>query len=377
MKKHILLTNDFFPKIGGIQSYLYEIYSRLDPKSFIVITSKYPGAEAFDKTQPYKIIRYPSKVLLPTRKLTDFVVKESKTFDSSLILIDPIFPLGLISKDLAKAGLDYGYIVHGAELTIYARLFATKRLLKTISKNSKYVIAAGIYPFNEFKTLTENKSTAKVINIPPGVDIERFRPATKDQRLAAREKFGLDKDAFVIISVSRLVKRKGMDALIKAADELKLQIPELEVIICGEGRDKKRLERINKRYGWPVKMIGKVSYNELPDIYQSGDVFVMACKNRWFDLEQEGFGIVFLEAAASGLPQIGGQSGGSSEAIDDENTGYLIRPNHQSVDIASKVNFLFNQPDIITKMSSQARYRTENTFNYDKLSNQFSLFLSE
>ncbi len=377
MKKHILLTNDFLPKVGGIQSYLYEVYSRLDPDSFLIVTTGYPGAEEFDKLQSFKIIRYPSKVLLPTKRLSNFVIRTAQANGCEGVLIDPIFPLGLISRFLRRSGLTFGYIVHGAELTVYARLFVTKPLLKWIIKDSKYAIAAGIYPLNEFKVLSKENHHIKTINVPPGVDTSRFGPCRIEKRNELREKWGLDPDDFIIVSVSRLVKRKGMDELIRAADELKLQIPNLKVVLCGTGRDRKRLTRLNKALNFPVTMIGKVDYRDLPEIYSLGDIFVMTCRDRWFGLEQEGFGIVFLEAAASELVQIAGKSGGSFEAVEDNETGFLVSDKSTADDIVKKVNFLYNNPEILTKMARQARLRAENDFNYIKLSKDFGSFLAE
>ncbi len=379
MKKHILLTNDFFPKLGGIQSYLYEIYSRLDPNSFIVITTKHLEADDFDRSQPFKIIRYPQKVLLPTKKLSKLVIATAREFGATDVIIDPIFPLGLISFFLPKANINYGLIVHGAELTIYARLILTKPALKAVTKNCSYLIAAGNYPLNEVNLLVKNSSNEqmKLLNIPPGVDPEKFKPESAKNRTALRKKYSLTDDDFVIISVSRLVKRKGMDTLIKAADELKLQIPELKVLIGGKGRDAKRLHNLNKKYGLPVSFIGEVDSEELPKFYSIGDVFVMACRNRWFNLEQEGFGIVYLEAAACGLPSIGGMSGGSSDAIVDSDTGILISSENQEYQLVKKINYLYQNRQILAKMAYQAKKRAEQEFNYEVLSSRFATIFKE
>jgi len=147
--------------------------------------------------------------------------------------------------------------------------------------------------------------------VPPGVDVERFRPLQAGERMAARTRLGLAVDCRLVVSVSRLVPRKGMDVLIDAAARLAPERPDLLVAVAGSGRDRARLERRVRESSAPVRLLGRVADADLARLYGCADVFAMACRTRWGGLEQEGFGIVFLEAAACGVPQVAGYSGGA------------------------------------------------------------------
>src|SRR5690606_25521058 len=161
--------------------------------------------------------------------------------------------------------------------------------------------------------------------VPPGVDVDRFRPLTDDQRRKARADFGLPADGRVIAGVSRLVPRKGFDTAIRALARIAPTHPDVVLAIAGGGRDEARLRALAVELGAPVRVLGRVSNDDLPRVYGCADVFAMLCRNRWGGLEQEGFGIVFVEAAACGVPQVAGDSGGAAEAVADGETGIVVR----------------------------------------------------
>ena len=163
------------------------------------------------------------------------------------------------------------------------------------------MIAAGGYPLAEGERAA-GRSLPSVL-VPPGVDTERFRPARRGGAAPRRASTsGCPPTGPLVVSLSRLVPRKGMDVLIRAAAALADRHPGLTVAIGGGGRDRSRLDRLIRETGAPVRMVGRVSHDDLPRFYGCGDVYAMLCRNRWAGLEQEGFGIVFLEAAAAGVP---------------------------------------------------------------------------
>src|SRR5205085_275998 len=153
--------------------------------------------------------------------------------------------------------------------------------------------------------------------IPPGVDGARFVPTGPDARAATRRRFGLDPDRPLVLGVSRLVPRKGFDVVIDAVAGL----PGVQLAIGGAGRDRRRLER---RAAGRAQFLGRVADADLPALYACADVFAMCCRDRWQGREAEGFGIVFLEAAACGVPAVAGASGGSHEAVADGETGFVV-----------------------------------------------------
>jgi phosphatidylinositol alpha-1,6-mannosyltransferase len=215
-----------------------------------------------------------------------------------------------------------------------------------------------------------------VVEIPPGVDLERFAVLAPSEREAARAGLGLPVEGPLVVSVSRLVPRKGMDVLIDAAVRLRGDVPDLSVAIAGRGRDADRLAGRIAEYNAPVRLMGGVSDAELPGLIGAADVFAMVCRNRWLGLEQEGFGIVFLEAAAAGVPQVAGASGGAGEAVVDGETGLVVRRPTDVGAVARAIGRLLGDQGLREKMGAASRGRVEASFDYDKLAPRLAASLA-
>jgi phosphatidyl-myo-inositol dimannoside synthase len=368
---HLLVTNDFPPKLGGIQSYLWELWRRLPPDSFTVLTTPRDGAGAWDAAQPFRVERVPQKMLLPTGAMVRRINSLAAETGAGLVMLDPALPVGLVGPRLR---LPYGVVLHGAEVTVPGRLPVTRRQLGRVLRGAAEVIAAGGYPADEAERAAGRSLPVTVV--PPGVDTERFRPLDREQRAKARARFGLPEDGPVVVSLSRLVPRKGMDVLIEAAARLAPTRPDLAVAIGGGGRDRARLDRLVSRTRTPVRMLGRVPDDDLAELYGCADVFAMLCRNRWGGLEQEGFGIVFLEAAACGVPQVAGDSGGAAEAVADGETGLVVgRPSDVSA-VAAVLAGLLDDPDRRRTMGAAARDRTVAEFGYDRLAGRLKEVLA-
>ena len=203
--------------------------------------------------------------------------------------------------------------------------------------------------------------------VPPGVDTEAFRPLDGAGRDAARVALGLPTAARIVLSISRLVPRKGMDVLIAAAALLAEDRPDLVVVIAGAGRDRPRLERLARHCRAPVRFLGWVSDDDKPRLLAAADVFAMLCRSRWRGLEQEGFGIVFLEAASCGIPQVAGASGGAAEAVLDGETGEVVARSDDPVAAAAALARLLDDDDLRRRQGAAARRRAQATFSYDRL----------
>lgn len=361
--KHLLVTNDFPPKVGGIQTLLWEWWRRLPSDSFAVLTSPHAGSDEFDRQQSFEIHRTREPVLLPhpwmVRKINSMAVDIGADF----VILDPAVPLGLIGPSLA---LPYDVIVHGAEVTVPGRLPGSRQALGWVLRNAQRVIAAGGYPAAEAEHAAGR--TLDVHVVPPGVDVERFRPLSSQERSKARKHFGLSDDEFVVAAVSRLVPRKGFDTAIEAVSRLRSRHPQLTLALAGSGRDRERLEKIARANGAPVKFLGRVSDDDLPRLYGCADLSMMLCRNRWGGLEQEGFGIVFLEAAACGIPQIAGASGGAAEAVVDGVTGLVATRPDDASQAAALIESMIVDSDRRLKMGGAARKRAVDEFAYDVLS---------
>ena len=180
-----------------------------------------------------------------------------------------------------------------------------------------------------------------------------------------------------MVSVSRLVPRKGMDVLIDTAVRLRAEVPDLTVAIAGRGRDSDRLVGRIAEYGAPVRLLGGVSDAGLPSLIGAADVFAMLCRNRWLGLEQEGFGIVFLEAAAAGVPQVAGASGGAGEAVADGETGLVVRRPTDAGTAARAIGRLLGDGGLRRQMGTASRRRAEASFDYDKLAPRLAASLAD
>lgn len=370
--RHLLVTNDFPPKIGGIQSYLWELWRRLPADDVTVLTTAYPGAVAFDRAAGFRIDRIDETVLLPLPSIRDRVDRLADEIGADLVLLDPALPIGWLGPSLRHR---YGVIIHGAEITVPGRVPGPRHALGHVLRHADVVVAAGGYPASEGEHAAGG--ALPVVPVPPGVDTDRFVPLDAEQHRAARRRFGIGADATVVVSVSRLVPRKGMDVLIRAAAELAPTHRDLEVLIGGTGRDAGRLRRLVERTGAPVRMLGRVDDVDLPALYGCADVFAMNCRNRWLGLEQEGFGIVFLEAAACAVPQIAGDSGGAAEAVVHGETGLVTRNPDSVEELVGALRRLIDDPAGRRRMGDAARARAEGEFSYDVLAERLRAGLAE
>ncbi|CAN5826546.1 glycosyltransferase family 4 protein [soil metagenome] len=369
--KHLLVTNDFPPKIGGIQSLLWEWWRRLPPDSFAVLTSPHAGAAEFDRQQPFRIERTPEPVLLPHPIMVRRVDELAADIGAELVVLDPAVPLGLIGPRLARP---YGVVLHGAEVTIPGRLPLSKQALRWVLRGARNVIAAGKYPAAEAERAAGRRLPVTVV--PPGVDVERFRPLTNDERMATRARFAVSSEAELIVAVSRLVPRKGFDTAIRAAARLRASRPDLVMVIGGAGRDAKRLGALVDELRAPVRLVGRISHDELPELYGSADLSAMLCRSRWGGLEQEGFGIVFVEAAACGVPQVAGASGGAAEAVVDGVTGIVVDDPGDVAAVAAAFASLLDDDRRRAAMAVASRRRAEAEFSYDVLAARLARVLS-
>ena len=360
--KHLLVTNDFPPKIGGIQSLLWEWWRRLPSESFAVLTSPYEGTTEFDAAQPYRIERTREPVLLPHPLMVKRINDMAADFGADFVVLDPALPLGLVGPALK---LPYMVVLHGAEVTVPGRLPGSKQVLGHVLRGARHVIAAGGYPAREGEHAAGRSLPITVV--PPGVDTTRFVPVADADRASVRARFGIAPDDEVVLGMSRLVTRKGYDTVIRAVAQLAPHRPKLRLVIGSTGRDESRLRSIASETNAPVTFLGRVAHDDLPLLYGCADVFSMMCRNRWGGLEQEGFGIVFVEAAACGTPQIAGDSGGSAEAVVDGETGFVMANPTDSSALAARIAQVLDDEPLRRRMGIASRSRAVAEFDYDVL----------
>ena len=376
--KHLLVTNDYPPKVGGIQQYLWELWKRLDPSSFEVHTTPYAKetafgtVESFDAGEGYVIRRSKEPFLLPYPWLAKRLDAAARDFGATLHVLDPAVPLGIVGPSLERP---YVVVLHGAEVTVPGRLPGSRHALARVLGNATAVISAGEYALGEAERAVGRDLRHAVI--PPGVDTERYSPISTEQNNAIRAKYGLSPDTPFIFSVSRLVPRKGMDTLVAVASMMRTSYPDLQVLIAGAGRDQSRLQRRIDALNAPVRLLGKIAEQDKIDLLGAADIFAMLCRNRWAGLEQEGFGIVFLEAAATGTPQIAGESGGADEAVLDGVTGRVASAGASTTEVATIFSEMLDDPDARARMGQASRARAVEQFSYDVLAARLGDALTE
>ncbi|MDA8297182.1 MAG: glycosyltransferase family 4 protein [Actinomycetota bacterium] len=368
MSHVLLVTNDYPPKLGGIQSYLYELWRRQPPGSVSVLTIAQRDAAAFDAAAPHPIARLATPMLLPLASVRRAVEAEAARRHASLVLLDPALPIGAIGPQLS---LPYGVVLHGAEVTVPARLFGVRSRLARVLGGAALLVAAGGYPAAEVHRLL-GRAVPPLVVVPPGVDGDRFTPLEPAARAAARADLGLPLAGRLVVGVSRLVPRKGFDVLIEAVGALAGNEPDLSLAIGGTGRDARRLARLAERHRAPVRFLGRVSDEQLPRLLAAADVAAMCCRDRWLGLEQEGFGIVFLEAAAAGVAVLAGRSGGSEEAVAHEETGLVVdRPGDVEA-VKAALARLLADAEVRARFGAAGRRRAVEEFSYDLLARRLA-----
>jgi phosphatidylinositol alpha-1,6-mannosyltransferase len=356
----LLVTNDFPPKIGGIQSYLFELWRRLPPSETTVFTTNYAGDKKWDAVRRFRVVRAKESQFFPTRSLAHRIDALAGEIGADVIFLDPWLPLGQLGPRLRAA--PYVVVVHGAEVTVPGRLPGSRGLGARVLRRAAGVVAASEYSAREAVRAARRPLPGVVV--PPGVDVERFRPIDAAESLAVRRAFRLDEDRPLVVGMSRLVPRKGFDVLIDAVAGM----PDVQLAIAGGGRDRRRLEAraAKHRMGRRVRFLGRVPDGALAPLLASADVFAMPCRDRWLGLEAEGFGIVFLEAAAAGVPAVAGRSGGSHEAVVDGATGFVVN-GRSAGEVRGAIAKLIADPELRARMGNAARVRAVSEFSYDQL----------
>lgn len=318
----MVITNDFPPRKGGIQTFVEQLVCQMYPKSIVVITSDWPGAKEYDAKLPFDVKRISGSVLLPTPRRIKQIKRLIKQYDCDQVLFGALAPLALMSQSLKRAGIkNIVALTHGHEAG-WAKIPVLRFLLSRCAKNVDVITYLTKYTKEQIEPLLPNST--KLVQLTPAVDSNRYAPLNNNQREVIRARFNLV-DNIVLLGVSRLMPRKGFDSVIKVMPNLVSEFPNLKFVVVGGGPDRNRLVRLAKRYGVAnsVIFIGSVAHQDLADIYNIADVFVMPCRTRFAGLDVEGFGIVYLEAAACGVSVIAGTSGGAPEAVIESETGLV------------------------------------------------------
>ena len=366
MGRTLVITNDFPPRPGGIQTFGYEIVRRFDPESVTVLTSNWEGAAEFDAAQDFKIVRANTQTLVPSKSTLSMAREIVVAENITRVLFGAAAPLGLLASPLRKLGVTNIVGMTQGHETGWAMTPGTRQALRKIGNDTDYLTYISEYTHKKIAKALSPRAAARMRRIVPGVNATEFSPANLSSGNQLRTELGWT-DRPVIVCVSRLMARKGQDALIRALPKIHQTAPNASLIIVGDGPYRKDLERLVKKLGLEnfVHLTGKVSQTELSKWYAAGDIFAMPCRTRMGGWDVEGLGIVFLEGSATGLPVIVGDSGGAVDAVIDGETGYLVDGTN-TAEIADRIAYLFSNPDVAKKMGEAGRNWVTQEWTWDQ-----------
>jgi phosphatidyl-myo-inositol dimannoside synthase len=354
--KVLIVSNDFPPRRGGIQSFVHALALRMPAGSVVVYAPAWEGAAEFDARQPFPVIRHPTSLMLPVPSVARRAARLLREHSCDTVLFGAAAPLGLLAPSLRRAGARRVVgITHGHEAG-WAVLPVARQLLRRIGDKTDVLTYLGEYFRVRLARALSAEAAARMVRLAPGVDNSAFRPGAGGEAL--RERHGLG-DRPVVLCVSRMVPRKGQDTLIRAWPQVlagaraRAATPAgggredsgPVLLLAGDGPYRAELARLARQAGVADSVVfaGPVPAAELPAYYDAADVFAMPCRTRHLGLDVEGLGIVYLEASASGLPVVSGDSGGAPDAVLDGETGYVV-PGHDIAAVAARIAGLLADP---------------------------------
>jgi phosphatidyl-myo-inositol dimannoside synthase len=367
--KTLLVTNAFPPKVGGIQRTLRELARELPPDRITVLAPQYDGWREFDAAHPYEVIREPGEFLWPMPALARRVDQAVRITGAEVVLFGDAFPLAMLGPRLARRGTPYVILGHGFDYWL-SITFGAHAAMRYMTSRASGVLVCSRFIARVVRTAVPDQVPVTVLT--PGADPVRFHPDRPTEDI--RRGLGIG-DRPLVACVSRLVPRKGQDMLIRAMPRIRARVPDAALLIVGSGPSRRRLHELARRVpDGSVYFAGEVAEEDVPRYYAAGDVFAMPCRNRYAGLEVEGWGNVFLEAAACGRPVVVGDSGGAKEALVDGETGLLV-DGSSPVEIADAVADLLGDPERAMLMGKRGRERVERDHTWEQVTRRLADWL--
>ena len=365
----LLLTEYFAPHAGGTAVYYYEVWRRLRGMDVMVVARTHQDAAAFDRAQPFVIVRTPflnlPKVRMVVELGSQFLAawRLMRGHPVSVVHGGQVYPLGLAAYGLHRlARVPYVLYVHGEEVSVASRRRWARAVTAFVLRRADAVFVNSWFSAAHISAL--GVPALKIHIARPGVDPQRFH---RTDGSALRTRLGTE-GRRVLLSVGRLIPRKGQDTVIRLLPRIAATVPDVVYCIAGEGveAERRRLRDLAAAAGVAdrVRFLGEVPEGDLPALYAACDVFVML--NRTMpDGDVEGFGIVFLEANACGKPVVGGRSGGAVEAVRDGQTGFLVPEGDDDSAVTSIVRLL-TDPGLRARLGEMGRRWAIKHFSWDR-----------
>jgi phosphatidyl-myo-inositol dimannoside synthase len=368
----LLVTNDYPPRVGGIQRTLEALVRRLPPDRVAVLCPNAEGGDAFDEAAPYAVHRQPERFLWPLPDMRRRLHEAVRSFGAEVVLFGAVYPLALLGPSLAETGTPYLAAAHGFEYWLSIAPGTHALVRRATSRAARVPVMCSAFIARVVRTAVPDEVPVSVMY--PGADLEAFRPDLPYEDLT--ELHGVA-DRPLIVCVSRLVARKGQDVLIRAMPRIRRDVPDASLLIVGDGPDRDRLEGLAADTpDGSVAFSGQVSEWDLPRYYRAGNVFAMPCRSRLGGLEVEGWGNVFIEAAACARPVVVGDSGGARESLVHGETGLLVHGSDVS-EVAGAVGSLLADPERAEAMGRAGRERVERAFGWSRAADQLAGWLRE
>jgi phosphatidyl-myo-inositol dimannoside synthase len=368
----LLVTNDYPPQVGGIQRTLEALVRRLPPDRVAVLCPNAEGGNAFDRAAPYAVYRQPERFLWPLPEVRRRLHEAIRSFGAEVVLFGAVYPLALLGPGLAETGTPYLAAAHGFEYWLSIAPGTHALVRRATARAARVPVMCSAFIARVVRTAVPDDVPVSVMY--PGADLEAFRPDLPYGDLT--DLHGVT-DRPLIVCVSRLVARKGQDVLIRAMPRIRREVPDASLLIVGDGPDRDRLERLAADApDGSVAFAGQVSEGDLPRYYRAGNVFAMPCRSRLGGLEVEGWGNVFLEAAACARPVVVGDSGGARESLAPGETGLLVKGSDVD-EVAGAVGSLLADPQRADAMGRAGRERVVRAFGWSRAAEQLAGWLRE
>ncbi|HET7869737.1 MAG TPA: glycosyltransferase family 4 protein [Actinomycetota bacterium] len=366
----LLVTNDFPPRVGGIQRTLHALVRELPADRMTVLAPSWEGTEAFDGVEPYRIVRAPHRFLWPSPATRRALWELLDGSGAQVVVFGDAMPLAALGPSLAGRGTPYLVAAHGFDYWLSLMPGAHAGLAYMTSRAARVPVMCSAFVARVVRTAVRDGVPVSVMY--PGADVEAFRPGLATDRVL--ERHGLAGRP-VVTCVSRLVARKGQDVLIRAMPLVRRRVPDAALLIVGDGPYRSTLERMAALAPpGTIAFAGQVSEADLPTYYAAGDVFAMPCRTRLGGLEVEGWGNVFIEAAACGRPIVVGNSGGAPESVVDGETGVVVDGGNVE-QVADAVSRLLEDPALAERMGKAGRERVEGFYTWPRAAAQLGRWL--
>ena len=374
----LFVTNDFGPRAGGIETFIIGLIQRRPFGQTIVYTSFQENSAQFDAdwlaNYGVRVIRDRSKILLPTPRVALHLRGIIKKEGITTAAFGAAAPLGLLSASMKRAGVVRTVaLTHGHEVW-WAKVFPFNLLLRRIGSTVDVLTYLGEFTRKAISKALSARAQSAMVKIAPGIDVEHF---ISTDASSLRESLGLA-DKKVIVSVGRLVHRKGQDHLIEAMPEILKNVPRAHLLLVGEGPYREHLQNLvhQLKLESSVTFIGRIQYQDLPMYICVGDIFAMPSRSRLMGLEVEGLGIVYLEASSCGLPVLAGDSGGAPDAVIQNETG-LVVSGTDNKEIASAAVALLTNLEASQKMGTVGRQWIVDNWRWEIWSKTFEELLKK